>query len=217
MNFTQLKTKITTLLDRSDYDTRAGEFINSAIHILEQTYDWRQMEAAPVTGNLTTSIDYIDIPARYKNVKCLFITVDTREKPLSKKSYFWIKSHYPSGSNSKGEPEMFATKTGESKFVIRPYPQQTYAYELVYNAFSSDLVTDTNESNFWMSDMWEIVYYGALINYELDSGKKLDLGTADAPLSPRILYDSLLGKLMKTQTDEELSHYPLYSGADYVY
>ncbi len=217
MNFTQLKTKITALLDRSDYNARAGEFINSAIHILEQTYDWRQMEAAPVTGNLTTSGDYIAIPDRYKNVKSLFITANTREKPLAKKDYFWIKSRYPYGTDGRGEPEVFATKTGESKFIIRPYPQQTYAYELIYNAFSADLVTDTNESNFWMSDMWEIVYYGALINYELDSGKKLEIGTEDAPLSPRILYDSLLGKLMKTQIDEELSHYPLYSGADYVY
>ena len=217
MNFSGLITKITTLLDRSDYDTKAGEFINSAIHELEQTYDWRQMEAAPLTGNFTTSIDYITIPSRYKNTKCLFITVDTMEKPLAKKKYFWLKSHYPYGSNSKGEPEYFAIKTGESRFIVRPYPQQTYAYELVYNAFSSDLVVETNESNFWMEELWEIVFYGALIQYELDSGKKLELGTEESPMSPQLLYNNLLSKLIKAQIDEEISDYPIYTGVDYVY
>lgn len=217
MNFSGLITKITSLLDRSDYDTKAGEFINSAIHELEWSYNWRKMEAAPVTGNLTTTVDYISIPSKYKRVKSLFVTVDTIEKPLAKKSYFWLKSHYPHGTSSPGEPSIFAIKQGESKFYVRPYPQQTYSYELIYDVFSDDLVVNTNESNFWMTDMWEIVYYGALLQYELHSGKRLTLGTEDQPMSPATLYNGLLPKLLKAHADEEYCDHPIYESVDYVY
>lgn len=216
MDFTTLKTRITGLIDRSDYDTNAGIFINSAIHELEMSYNWRKMEASPLTGNLTTSVDYVAIPTRYKRAKSFLITVDTKEKPLAKKGYFWLKSHYPYGANSKGEPEAYAIKQGESRFYVRPYPQQTYAYELICDVFSEDL-SDASPSNFWMTDMWEIVYYGALLQYELHSGKKLVLGTEDHPMSPTTLYNSLLPKLLKTHADEEYCDHPIYESVDYVY
>lgn len=215
MNFSGLITKVTSVINRSDYDTKAGEFINSAIHELEWSYNWRKMEAAPITGSLTAAVDYVSIPSKYKRVKSFFITVDGVEKPLAKKNYFWLKTHYPDGTMSPGEPREYAIKQGESKFYVRPYPQKDYAYELICDVFSSDLVVNTNESNFWMTDMWEIVFYGALIQYEFDSGKRLRLGTEDAPMSPTILYNNLLPKLVKADADEEYDDHPIYESVDY--
>jgi hypothetical protein len=124
-------------------------------------------------------------------------------------------SRYPDGSNNPATPKVFATKQASSRFVVRPYPDNTYAYEMVTRNFSLDL-SDASPSNFWMTDMWEIVFYGALIQYELDSGKKLTLGTDEVPMSPMMLYERLYSKLTKNQIDEKRSRAPLYRGADWV-
>lgn len=218
MNFTELKTKITSLLDRSDYDTKVGGYINSAIHELEQDFDWRQMEAK-ATGNLTSIIDYIAIPARYKNTKSLIITDSSNSNKqivLTKKDYLFMIAQYPYGSDKKDTPKTYATKTSESNFVVRPYPDKTYAYELITNNFSADLVVTTNESNYWMTDMWKVVYYGSLIQYELDSGKRIVLGTEEAPITPTIFYKELLSKLKNNQINERKSRAQIYESVDYV-
>lgn len=214
MNFTELKTKITTLLDRADYDVLAGQFINAAIQELEQSFDWRQMETE-YTGSITTSVDYIPMPTRYESCAYLIITSNNRQKFLLKQDYAYMISKYPHGNSNPSEPKVFATKQSASRFIVRPYPEKTYTYELCTRSFSADL-SDTNPTNFWMVEMWLIVFYGALIQYELDSGKKLQLGTEEFPLSPGILYQSLYAKLTKKQIDERRSRAPLYRGTDWV-
>ena len=208
MNFTDLKSRITSLIDRSDYDTKAGVYINSAIHLLERRFDWLSMENRS-TGTLT-STGYIAMPSKYKNSK-YFIVPDSDIVVLDKRSYGFIKSNY----STTGVPECFATLKSLSRIVIGPTPSQDYSYEFIYNKYSDDL-TDASPSNFWMTDMWEVVYYGALIEYELDSGKKLMLGTEDAPLSPAILFERAYNELRMAEIDEDFSDKPIYEVGNWV-
>lgn len=202
MNFTDLKSRITSLLDRSDYDTKAGVYINSAIHELERRFNWLGMENR--TAGSLTSTGYIDIPSKYKSVK-YFIVPDSEIVVLDKRSYGFIKANF----TSTGVPCCFATLKALGRFIIGPTPSDDYSYELIYNKYSDDL-TDASPSNFWMTDMWEIVYYGALIQYELDSGKKLQLGTEEAPMSPTILFEQAYNTLRMAEINEDFSDKPIY-------
>lgn len=202
MNFTDLKSRITSLLDRSDYDTKAGVYINSAIHQLEQRFNWLGMENR-TTGTLT-STGYIDIPTKYKSTK-YFIVPDSDIVVLDKRSYGFIKANF----TSTGVPCCFATLKSLSRLVVGPTPSSDYSYELIYNKYSDDL-TDASPSNFWMTDMWEVVYYGALIQYELDSGKKLQLGTEEMPMSPTLLFEQAYNTLRMAEINEDFSDKPIY-------
>lgn len=216
MNFGQLKTQVQNKIDYGDQTTKVPTYINSAIHILEEEDDWSHMESA-LTGNLTTSVDYIAIPTRYKSCKNhIFITDGTRQKAVVKADYGEMLLLYPDGSSAKSLPKRFARKESESKFIVRPYPEKTYAYELLANVYSADLVADA-DSNWWTANKWELVMYGALIQYELDSGAELKLGTEEMPLSPVILYTNLLTKVKNNNVRERVTQGVAYSSVAYVH
>lgn len=214
MNFGELQTQVLNKIDYGDQSTKVPTYINSAIHILEEEDDWPHMENK-VAGSLTTSVDYIAIPTRYKNSKSLFITDDTEQKEVHIGEYSAIIREYPFGSNSKSLPKRFAEKYSESNFIIRPYPDKTYAFEMLTNVFSADLSASA-DSNWWTANKWEIALYGALIQFELDSGQQLKLGTEEAPLSPTILYQNLLGILRRSMKRRKYTKGIAYSKASYV-
>lgn len=214
MNFGELQTQVSNKIDYGDQAAKIPTYINSAIHILEEEDDWPHMENK-ATGNLTTSVDFIAIPTRYKNTKSLFITDDTKQKEVHIGEYSEIIQDYPSGSNSKSLPKRFAEKYSESNFIVRPYPDKTYAFEMLTNVFSADLSASA-DSNWWTANKWEIVMYGALIQYELDSGEQLKLGTEEMPLSPTILYQGLLSILKLNRKRRKYTKGIAYSKASYV-
>lgn len=216
MNFGELQTQVKNKIDYGDQATKVPTYINSAIHILEEEDDWPHMESV-LTGNLTTSVDYIAIPTRYKNCKYhIFITDGARQKAVVKAAYGEMLLLYPDGSSAKSLPRRFARKESGSKFIVRPYPEKTYAYELLANVYSADLVAD-GDSNWWTANKWELVMYGALIQYELDSGVELKLGTEEAPLSPAILYAGLLTKVKNNNIRERNVQGVAYSSVAYVH
>lgn len=207
MNFTEIKTKITALLDRSDYDEKSGQFINSAMRKAEVAYDWTGMEYI-TTGTLST--DEITIPSRYKNVKWLKLNNGTKDFFPMKKSYGFVIDNYPYGSTKKSAPKVFASKRGAGIFVLRPYPDTsvTYTYELTINRYSDEL-SDSSPTNYWTDGDWQLLFYGALIEYELDSGKRLILGTEDQPISPGLLYSQLYTDLVRAEINEYKTSLPI--------
>ena len=215
MNFGQLQTQVSNKIDYGDQTTKIPTYINSAIHQLEEEDDWPHMESK-LSGNLTTSVDYIAIPTRYKNCKYrLFVTDSDKQKPVVKCEYDALIDAHPYGSTKKNLPLRFAEKTSESNFIVRPYPDKTYAYELLVNVFSADLAADA-DTNYWTDNKWEIVMYGALIQFELDSGEQLKFGTEEMPLSPAMLYQQLLGLLKRNRKLRKYTGGFAYSSAAYV-
>ena len=117
------------------------------------------------TGNVTSSTDTIAIPTRYKEVKCLSITVSTKREFLTKTSYQDLMMTYPYDANSKSIPEKFALYTADSVFYLRPYPDDTYAYELTTYNYSVDL-SESNLTNWFTANAWELLLYGALLEMQ---------------------------------------------------
>ena len=215
MNFGELQTQVSNKIGYGDQSSKIPTYINSAIHQLEDEDDWPHMESK-LSGNLTTSVDYVAIPTRYKNCKYrLFVTDSDKQKPVVKCEYDALIEANPYGSTKKDLPLRFAEKPSESNFIVRPYPDKTYAYELLVNVYSADLVANS-DTNYWTDNKWEIVMYGALIQFELDSGEQLKLGTEEIPLSPNILYQEQLRLMKRNRKLRKYTGGFAYSSAAYV-
>lgn len=167
MNWTDLKTKVGDYAIRPDLVTTViPDMINMALHDLEQDpeINWKHMESK-TTGTVTSSTDTITIPTRYKEVKYLSLTIDTKRRWLDKTSYSDLMTKYPYDSDLKTIPEKFALDTASSIFRLRPYPDDTYNYELTTYNYSADL-SDSNLTNWFMANAWELLLYGALIEMQ---------------------------------------------------
>lgn len=197
MDWSTLKTRILTYLDnRSDIATaEIEEAINTAQDDVELDFNWRHMESK-FSGNFTSSSDSISIPARYKMTKSLFVTVDNKQRMLRKMDYTALIRTYPDGTVVKNSPRALATLEADSKIYVRPYPDDTYPYELIVYAYSADL-SDSNTSTWWMVNSYQVLLYGALL--ELRAYKNDDKQVAKW----QTFYDRRIAKLRKVHIDEE--------------
>ena len=212
MNFGELKTNLGKWsANRSDLTSELGDFINSAIHNLEKKYRWKHM-TSKTTGNFTTTVDSLTIPTRYKSMKYAFITADNEQVPLAKKSYQVMIGTYPGGTTDVGEPSIIAEAYWDSKFYVRKYPDKTYPYEIVTYNYSADLSADS-DTNWWTDNAHEILIYGALM--EVEKRGKEPIVYADGT-TPTQMFNSLLGDLIQTFTEEEILGSPQYSRADWI-
>lgn len=201
MNFTDLKTKIGDYAVRPDLVTTIiPDMINMALHDLEQDpeINWKHMESK-TTGTITSSSDTIAIPTRYKEVKYLTITVDTKRRWLDKTSYSDLMLKYPYDDDLKTIPEKFALDTPSSVFRLRPYPDDTYDYELVTYNYSADL-SASNLTNWFTANAWELLLYGALI--EMQPYLKSEEAIALLPVWTQ-MYLRRLGKYKTISSNED--------------
>lgn len=202
MDLATLRTRISTALDNpSDVSTtEIEEAINNPVHEAEFDENWRHMETK-LSGNLTSSIDYISIPTRYKMMKSLFITVDDEQKLLRKMDYVDLIRSYRDGSNVKDTPAAYAIAKFNDYIYVRPYPDQTYAYELITYNYSADL-SDSNTSNWFLSNAWEVLFYGALVQL------RANINDDEQIAKWQSFYDRRIAKLKKVHTDESFKGSP---------
>jgi len=160
-----------TYFVREDMSSVLPDFINMAMYSLEREYDWRHMETKS-TGSLSSSSDEIATPSRYKNVKSFKIVTDSEDKILEKKTYKGLLTAFHDGSNVKGTPAAYAIKEADSVFVIRPYPDNTYSYELITTRYTADM-SSGDSTGFWLETGWDVLVFKTLLE-AADAGFMID-------------------------------------------
>lgn len=200
MNFGALKSKLSLwTAQRTDFASELGDFINTAMHEVEKKYRWKHM-LAKTTGNFTTTVDYLAIPTRYKEMRFAFITADNSQIRLNKKSYETMIGLYNGGTTDIGQPTTIATAEWDNKFYVRKYPDKTYPYEIVTYNYSADLSADADTN--WLTDnAHELLLYGALI--EAEKRGMSPIVYADGT-TPTHRFNTIINDLKVVATDEEL-------------
>lgn len=162
MDFITLQGKVASWLNRSDLTAQIPDFVNIALHDLEGgAWNYKYMEIRQQT---TTSDSFITMPTRYKDVKWLkYIGADGRYKDLKRESSNTIIEEYPDLNTSLGPPEKFAAMANQNEFLIRPTPDMVYTYDAAFYVYSPDLSAD-GDTNWWLTNAWEVLLYGALIS-----------------------------------------------------
>ena len=202
MVISELRTKIkgwTKLTNRTD--AQLDDLINASMHLIEDEYNFRRMKNQ-TTGTINSSTDYITIPSDYKCVHSLWITVYSQQKVLLEKvEYKKLLMDYSFGSDWKTIPEMYSTDDANSRFLIRPYPDDEYDYEFNYYGYSADL-SDSNTSNFWLTtNLWDLLLWRTLLLAE-GYGKNLPNAENQDMMTWKALYDERLAKIINVEIDE---------------
>ena len=57
---------------------------------------------------------------------------------------------------------MYAGDNANNRLILRPTPDAAYVYHFYYYQYLPELSADT-DTNWWTTDAWEILLYGALL------------------------------------------------------
>ena len=193
-----MKTKVADWLNRSDLSSVLGDFVNMAIKRVERECNLNYMITS-ATGTLST--DLIALPTTYKETNALILTTSGVDYYLKKDSYPHLISVFNTESATE-RPRSFATIPAGTSVMLRPYPDSTtvYTYELIYYLYSAEMTSDS-ETHWLMTNAWEIVLYGAMLEaamYIVDSDR---LATVE------LKYNQFKQLLVDSERDEEFTGY----------
>lgn len=153
-NYSELKTAVSTWLNRSDITSRIPEFITFAESGIGRDVRVRQMEKR-ATASIST--EYVDMPTDF---------ILQRNIQLNTTNQCRLKFYTPeqmdmyNPSQTTGQPKVYSIIGTEFQF--KPIPDTTYTAEIAYFARFSSLSGDS-DTNWLLTNQPEIYLYGALL------------------------------------------------------
>ena len=174
MTYAELKAEIALYLNRTDLTARIVYWADMAKTSIERgqfildgksvAVNWNCMKKRQTTSSAEA---YITMPSKIKEVRWMKILYDTRYYDLVQKSPEHALTLYPFVAGTgipTDRPKIYAFLDEQSEILVRPTPDQSYTYDIGFYAYS-DLMT-TTDTNWWLTNAWELLMYGALIQAE---------------------------------------------------
>lgn len=149
-----LKTEVANQLNRTDLTNDVPFFIQLAEFRIYRELRVRQMETVL---NSTMSSGQIAVPSGYRSLKFAYID-GTPVQKLERKDAEWIYHNYPTRSASS-KPFYIARDGGN--FIFGPFPDSAYTVKGVFYK-QLDLLSDSNTSNWLITDAPDLIYFAAL-------------------------------------------------------
>jgi hypothetical protein len=174
MTYAALLAEIALYLDRSDLTARIVLWADSAKTDLERgqfildgksvAVNWNCMKKRQTT---TSSEAYLTMPTNIKEIRWVKILYETRYYPLTQMTPEDSLTIYPYVAGTgipKERPKAYAFFEEQSEILVRPTPDASYVYDIGFFAYSVPMTTTA--TNWWLSNAWELLLYGALIQAE---------------------------------------------------
>jgi len=161
LNRTDLSDRIVHWADLAKRDVERGQFILDGKSV---SVNWSCMKKRQ-----TTSSDeaYITMPSLIKEIRWVKILYETKYYDLVQQDPQAALTIYPHVSGTgipEAMPKIYSFLDEQSEILVRPTPDQSYTYDIGFYAYSAEMtVTDTN---WWLTNAWELLLYGALIKAE---------------------------------------------------
>lgn len=149
-----LKTEVANGLHRADLTSDVPFFIQLGEFRIYRELRVRQMETA-LSSAISSGV--IAIPSGYREMKFAYVNGSPMVK-LQRKDAEWIYHNYPTRS-ADGTPRFFAREA--TNFIFGPYPDSAYTVKGVYYK-QLDLLSDSNTSNWLITDAPDLIYFAAL-------------------------------------------------------
>lgn len=155
MNYTELKAKIADVTENTFSEDAYQIFVALAEERIYSSADLPVLRKNS-TGTLTTSNQYLSVPADYRYTYSLAVisAAGAFSYPVNKDVNF-IREAYPNPT-STGVPKYYAD-FDEGTLIVGPSPDSGYSVELHYGYFPESIITATTT---WLSDNYE----GVLLN-----------------------------------------------------
>ncbi len=151
--YSALKASVADFLNRDDLSNQVADFVTLAeAQINRDVRHWRMETRA------TTTLDarYVALPTDW--VETIRLVADDNYRALQLLSTDQLERARPGAS--AGAPQYYAHTAGQIE--LFPVPGESYTGELLYYA-KIDALSDSNTSNWLLSDSPDIYLYGSLI------------------------------------------------------
>lgn len=159
-SYSDMQALIERRLKRTDLDSYIPDYIRLGEARIYRELRVRQMETAL---NSTIASGVIAVPTGYLEFKNVYVD-GTPIQRLERKTAEWMYFNYPT-RNSDGKP-CFIAREG-SNFIFGPYPDSTYTIKGIYYK-KLDALSDSNTSNWLITDCPDLLMYAALIEAQID-------------------------------------------------
>lgn len=174
MTYAALLAEIALYLDRTDLTTQIVKWADLAKRDLERgqfildgkptAVNWNCMKKRQTTSSAEA---YVTMPSRIKEVRWVKILFETKYYDLAQKSPEAAITLFPyvSGTGiTTARPKVYAFFDEQSEILVRPTPDQSYAYDIGFYAYSDEMTSTA--TNWWLSYSYELLLYGSLIQSE---------------------------------------------------
>jgi len=199
VTYAELRTKVADYLDRTDISASViGSFIQIAQRKLERNNDWRCMQ---IEASLSSADAYLDLPSNFKDAISLRYISDSNHYFIERTSYRDAIERYRNITTAASAPAIYAVNYATDEMLVRPTPDVSYAYRLVYYGYTDTLINDA-DTNWWTTDAWEALIYGALLE------SVVYLGQDVRAIVWQTMYEKTIIELKTEQAQERQSDAP---------
>ena len=181
--YSELQTAIAARLHRDDLSAEILDFITLAEARISRDLRITGMISVDATNQFTAGDNSEALPSDFLSAKSIQINGDP-VRVLEQSTLDVAQSMYPSTANEK--PYLYA-RAGSTMYFF-PTPDSDYTYQLTYYARPTAL-SDSNTSNFYLTDVPDLLLYAALIygaDHMEDDGKLMKYSN---------MYDRLLQEI----------------------
>jgi hypothetical protein len=167
--YSELKSAISSWLDRTDLDTVIPDFIVLAEARHKRDFKIRRMETR-VTANTIADLEFYSLPDNYVAMR----NIQLNTNPKTPLEYLTPEQmdRIHAGS-SKGKPKAFSIIGNNIQ--LRPIPDSAYQIEILYFKHFTAL-SDSNTTNDLLTHHPDVYLYGSLVEAEpyLNNDKRID-------------------------------------------
>lgn len=166
--YSELQTAIASRLHRDDLTAEIPDFITFAEARLNRELRITGMISVDATSSFVAGTKAYAVPSDFLSAKSVQVNGDP-VRLLEQTTPDIANAQYPESATSK--PYLFS-RIGGSLYYY-PTPDSTYTYQLTYYAKPTAL-SDSNTSNFYLTDVPDLLLYAALIygaDHVEDEGK----------------------------------------------
>lgn len=154
-SYSELQTEIANFLDRTDLTSQIPSFISLAeASINRDVRHWQMEKRVEATFNQR----YEPLPTDWIESRRISIK---GQKQLDLLSQAQMMNFRDLNNNTSGEPRYYTISTSQLEFY--PTPDGDYAGSMIYLA-RVDALTDSNVSNWLLSDSPDVYLYGSLMH-----------------------------------------------------
>ena len=169
-NYSELKTAISSWLDRSDLDSVIPDFIALAEARHRRDFKLRRMETR-VTANTIADTEYYTLPDNFIAMRNIQLNTD----PKTALEYLTPEQmDRVNAGSSTGKPKAYSIIG--NNFQLRPIPDSVYEIEMLYFKYFTPL-SDSNTTNDMLTYHPDAYLYGALVEAEpyLQNDKRIQV------------------------------------------
>ena len=169
-NYSELKTAISSWLDRSDLDSVIPDFIALAEARHRRDFKLRRMETR-VTANTISGTEYYSLPDNFVAMRNIQLNTD----PKTALEYLTPEQmDRVNAGSSTGKPKAYSIIGNNIQ--LRPIPDSVYQIEMLYFKYFTAL-SDSNTTNDMLTFHPDAYLYGALVEAEpyLQNDKRIQV------------------------------------------